>query len=94
MDRLAESLEAPARTIFEDKLYASGYIRAHAPLYTTGYVYRTVSAYQVQEGFPRLVEADIPTGVGDVRYSVALSSCAPFETSMDAAVGAFAGRAA
>jgi hypothetical protein len=31
------------------------------------------------EGFPRLIEADVPTGVGDVRYSVSLAACMPFE---------------
>lgn len=92
VDRLAESLEPRARSILEEKLYISGYIGAHAPLYTTGYVFRTASAFQVGEGFPRLVESDIPDGVGDVRYSVTLSACVGFRTSVEAAVAAFVGQ--
>ena len=34
--------------------------------------------YQVRRGFPRLVEVDLPTGVGDVNFAVSLAACEPF----------------
>lgn len=67
--------EAP----FEDRLALAGYLDVHARRYVTGYTLRRVGAYRVQEGFPRIVEADLLDGVGDVRYSVAVTECHDWE---------------
>lgn len=37
--------------------------------------------FNVQPGFPRLIETDLPTGVGDVNYALTLSSCDSFRIS-------------
>jgi S-adenosylmethionine hydrolase len=34
--------------------------------------------FQVEEEFPRITEADLPPGVGDVRYSVAVAEAKHF----------------
>src|SRR5262249_37116979 len=53
-----------------DKLLDYGYLDADAERYqAVGYSIRAVLAYEVLDGFPRLTEADLPTGIGGVRYS-------------------------
>ncbi|MGI8729269.1 MAG: PD-(D/E)XK motif protein [Solirubrobacteraceae bacterium] len=71
--------EAP----FEERLGEAGYFDVHARRYTTGYTLRRVGAYRVQEGFPRIVERDLLDGVGDVRYSVAVTECRDWERPME-----------
>ena len=36
------------------------------------------SVYEVREGFPRIVPAMVPPGVGNVGYTIALGDCEPF----------------
>ena len=67
----------------EDRLLEVGYLDVHAPHYTTGYTLRRVGAYRVQEGFPRIVERDLASGVGDVRYSVAVTECQEWERPLE-----------
>lgn len=38
--------------------------------------------YEVAEGFPRLIPP-LPDGVGDLRYSISLQACAPYEVAED-----------
>ena len=63
---------------FEDKLFAAGYHDAHADRYRTGYSLRASDLFEVRAGFPRLVEADCPDGLGDVHYSLEVGALAPF----------------
>lgn len=70
--------------IFEDRLFTAGYLDAQGVQYRTGYTVREAAIFLVGEGFPRLVEADCPAGVGDVAYSVAVSALTPF--AVDASV--------
>lgn len=63
----------------EDRLELAGYLDMHATRYRTGYTPRRTSVYQVRAGFPRIVEQDLMDGVGDVRYSVAVTECRDFE---------------
>ena len=75
-------LESAPQAAFEfaDRLVEYGYLDQHASHYAnTGYGVRAVRAFEVGEGFPRLIEADVPVGVGDVRYSIALSAITDFE---------------
>ncbi len=65
--------------VLESKLRDAGYVDEHAPLYRRGYVLRSFHAYQVRSGFPRLLEEDLPTGVGDVTYAIDLALAKPFE---------------
>jgi hypothetical protein len=69
---------------FEELLAQGGYSAPHIDHYEEiHYQKRETHLFRVREGFPRLVETDLPAGVGDLRYSVALASCLPF--SVDAA---------
>ena len=63
-----------ANNLFKLKLLEVGYYDIHRPLYEeTGYTIRQENLYRVAGNFPRITEANIPIGVGDVRYSIILS---------------------
>jgi len=65
--------------LFEDRLLAAGYLDVHAPRYEArGWRIREMRDFKVDQGFPRLTERDLPSGVGSVQYSVALAGCEAF----------------
>lgn len=65
-----------AADVFETRLVEAGYLDCHAPLYApVSYVVRERHAFLVGDGFPRIVEADLRNGVGNVRYTISLSEC-------------------
>lgn len=70
--------------LFEDRLFSGGYLDVHAPLYRTGYTVREANIFLIGADFPRLVEADCPSGVGDVTYSIAISALSAFITDTTA----------
>lgn len=77
--RLKLSSEAGALEQFEDELLTIGYHDAHAARYSEGgYTVRTVSFFKVGPKFPSLVEADMPTGVGDANYALSVAACEPY----------------
>jgi hypothetical protein len=60
--------------LFKLKLLQSGYYPSNRPLYEEkGYSIRQENIYWVKGNFPRLIENQIPIGVGDVKYSIVLS---------------------
>lgn len=71
--------DTAAREQFEDELLATGYFDAHAARYADrGYTVRAVGFFRVGPKFPRLVEADMPSGVGDANYALSVAACEPF----------------
>ena len=85
--RLATDLEAIE--LFEEALLASGYLDAHAQRYVArSYSVRSTHWFRVQKNFPRLVEALLPLGVGDVNYALSLAACEPFITDAEAVLTA------
>jgi hypothetical protein len=74
---------------FESRLLDAGYLDIHAPLYFgTGYTVRQMNFFRVSGDFPRIIEADLRTGVGAVRYSVSVAACAPYGTDEAAVIDA------
>lgn len=68
-----------SRSTFEEGLLAVGYLDAHRARYDrVGYAVRELNLFHVREDFPRIVEASLPAGVGDVRYSLAVAECSRF----------------
>jgi hypothetical protein len=60
------------------QLYTIGYFDVHRTFYDTiGYSIRQERAFKVVGSFPRITEAMLPSGVGDLRYSIII----PDETS-------------
>ncbi len=61
---------------FKAKLYEVGYFDQQEALYADiGYHIRQDNFYLVENEFPRIQEAEIRRGVGDVKYSIILSQC-------------------
>jgi hypothetical protein len=70
-------------TLFEDRLFEAGYLTGHESAYSgTGYAKRNVNVFKVAEGFPRIIESDVPNGVGDISYSILVAECKHFEVKM------------
>lgn len=68
-----------AISLFQNKLLEGGYFQHHAPLYEEGgYHIRSEAFYEVKDAFPRIEEADIREGVGDVAYTIILSQCSAY----------------
>jgi hypothetical protein len=69
-------IDAVAATELEQLLFEAGYLDCHAPVYeASGYTIRESNFFEIRNGFPRIVEADLRNGVGDVRYSVSVAEC-------------------
>lgn len=86
---VASSVAGP---IFEDRLFESRYVDVHEPLYRhTGYTLREMGAFEVRDGFPRIIEADLVDGVGGVQYRLAIAACGAFKVADDRAATELAG---
>jgi hypothetical protein len=83
----AEVADTPVSLIFEDRLMDAGYADVHEPRYrATGYTIREENYLRVGPGFPRLIEQDLPEGIGGVRYSVVIAMCMEFRVELNAAL--------
>lgn len=83
-EALAGTTAVPA---FEERLLLSGYASAHEPRYrNTAYTEREENFFRVEGEFPRIVESDLSAGVGDVRYSVAVSECKHWSVDAEEAI--------
>lgn len=94
IEGLLEQKSPGAAEEFRTKLTLAGYLPIQAELYSdTAYVLRRHCFYRVAEGFPRLVESDLPGGIGDVSYSIVVDALRAFslaDTSVrDLLQGAF-----
>lgn len=64
---------------FEDRLLLAGYLEAHSGRYfERGYFVRSETNLHVRRGFPMLTEQNLPAGVGDVSYGLAIAACTAF----------------
>jgi len=68
---------------FQIKIAKYGYNEIHAEKYTTGFSLFEMRFFEVVEGFPRLLQGNLPDGVGDLKYSIVVSACTPFEIKTD-----------
>jgi hypothetical protein len=76
-----------ARESFEEALLAGGYLDKHAPHYAgVGYAVRQCQDFRVAPGFPRIVESDLPPGIGDASYRLSLAACSGFIVPPEALV--------
>lgn len=69
--------------MLNDLLFHRGWLDEHAERYETHRLtLREELAFRVDSGFPRLVEVDLPYGVGDVNYALSLPACKPFQVEL------------
>lgn len=75
--------DAEARGYFEDALFQVGYIDSHRKMYDSfGYEIREENLFVVKDEFPRILEKELRSGVGDVTYSVNVAECKHFSTEL------------
>lgn len=82
--------DGKAGSIFESKLVEAGYLDSDAVNYPKQYSIRNREIFDVRNGFPRI--KSIPSGVGDLRYTVIISACKPFEKTIGETIKDFIGR--
>lgn len=65
---------------FDNSLLEAGYLDAHAPLYADrSWQVSSLRFFHVHGEFPRLTEASLPPGVGDIKYSIIADDLAQYE---------------
>ncbi len=85
------STDLIALAAFNDRLLDRGWLDAHASRYEgRRWTVRGERIYRVRRGFPRLVEVDLPAGVGDVNFAVSLAACEPFAAAVPVMLAALA----
>lgn len=81
IDGLRSALGASSKQLVEP-LITAGYIEAQRTLYDSPrYSIRSIRFFQVRDGFPRLLESEIPNGVEGVSFAVAIAACADLACS-------------
>ncbi len=75
--------QAPEMALdFEEKILRAKYRNEHAGHYANrSYTERALEFYEVREGFPRLLESSLPTGVTKAAYEITLEHCKSFKCS-------------
>jgi len=77
--RRAVSDDSAARALLDDRLLEAGWLDIRSPLYSSRrWAVRQELSFAVTDGFPRLTEKSLPTGIGSVSYELDLGSCADF----------------
>lgn len=82
--RLRLAHDEPAARLFDERVMLADYLDVHASLYE-GRRYRVSSTrwFRVRGEFPRLTEANLPAGVGDISYSVIADDLSAWEMGED-----------
>ena len=80
----AAASESGCLHLLDNRLELYGYEANDESLYSdVGFSLRSFHAFLVGDGFPRIVSGDLPSGVGDVRYSVSIASCSSFQVNLE-----------
>jgi hypothetical protein len=82
-------LSGAAAGKFENSLREAGYLDMHKDLYRSCYTAHSEELFQVIQGFPRIIT--LPTGTGDLGYSVVLSACTAFSKDVGKYLGDLVG---
>lgn len=79
--------DEPASRLFDDRLLLADYLDVHAPIYEA-HRYQVVSTrwFRVEGDFPRLTDANLPAGVGDITYSIIADDLGAWELADDAMI--------
>lgn len=79
-----------AENLFEIALKNVGFLDAHVLLYKNEYRVNKQEIFDVKSGFPRIIE--LPSGAGDITYTITISACSGFLLNIDSAIGNFISR--
>lgn len=78
---IRKELESDARStlIFNERLLQAGWLDSAAARYESRrWAIRRERSYRIETGFPRIIEAMLPPGIGDVSYALDLEACGAF----------------
>ncbi len=82
----------PVAALFEDRLLDAGFADMHLANYAhTGYTVREANVFTITDGFPRITEHELPSGLGGVSYSLTIAACLPFLADPDAVLRSLTG---
>ncbi|MFC7792606.1 PD-(D/E)XK motif protein [Streptomyces cinereoruber] len=77
------SVRAPV-AVFDQLLIRAGFLPGHRDLYNEPrYTTRELTYWHVRDGFPRLVESDLPDGVSDCTYHLTLSGLSDYQVDRE-----------
>lgn len=76
-------LNEQQRMRFLANLTCLGYSKEDNALYSKRFSLKERKAYKVENGFPRMLRADLPQGVMDISYRLALQACDNFTVEFD-----------
>ncbi|MFC1901360.1 PD-(D/E)XK motif protein [Chloroflexota bacterium] len=73
-----------ASALYKSKLLDAGFFDNHRSLYSSNsYNIRRERIFRVNNTFPRITESQIPSEIGDVRYSIVIGDDVPWKLSDD-----------
>lgn len=67
-----------ACSLFQDKIFGCGLGKPYIDSYIVRYIVKEHDFFNVTEGFPRILSANLPNGLGDISYSLEISACANY----------------
>ncbi|MBB2903541.1 hypothetical protein FHR75_004383 [Kineococcus radiotolerans] len=74
----------------DDRLMEYGYLDVHAPRYSnSSYIVRGLDCFDVRDPMPRILEKNLPSGVGRVAYDLSLAACEPYRLTDERVQAAF-----
>lgn len=74
------AISPDALPVFNDRLLEAGFAEGTPNEFDAwGFTPRHFDVFNVAEGFPRLLESSLPSGVSEVSYTLNLSAAAPFQ---------------
>lgn len=74
------AISPDALSVFNDRLLEAGFVEGTANEFDAwGFTPRHFDVFNVGEGFPRLLESSLPSGVSEVSYTLNLSAAQPFQ---------------
>lgn len=80
---ISELLSEQQKSRFMANLTCLGYADQDAAAYNNGYTIKECKAYRIKEGFPRILRSNLPQGVMETSYKLALQSCGKYEVEFD-----------
>ena len=81
--QVALMLDEQQRARFAANLTCLGYTEDDDTFYSKRYSLKERQVYKVEDGFPRVLRADLPQGVMDISYRLALQACDTFAVEFD-----------
>lgn len=83
IENVAKLLSEQQKLNYYAKLTCLGYSRKDKALYNKGYIIKEQKAYIIKKGFPRVLKADLPQGINNISYQLALQNCEKYVSSQD-----------